>query len=116
MTKFLAQGYFERHLNRLRKRYKTRHDILMRELKRFGDRVRLSGSNAGSYVVLEWLGKMPEEELLKAAKQQKMKLYPLSRYMIAPYFRMYPTFLMGFAQLSEEEIVAAVTLLKDVWQ
>ena len=116
MTKFLAQGYFERHLNRLRKRYKTRHDILMKELKRFGDRVRLSGSNAGSYVVLEWLGKMSEEELLKAAKQQKMKLYPLSHYMIAPYFRMYPTFLMGFAQLSEEEIAAAVTLLIDVWQ
>lgn len=116
MTRFLSEGYFERHLNRLRNRYKTRHDIMLRELKKRKELVRLSGTNAGSYIVLEWLGLMGEEELLEEAKKLKVKLYPLRQYEIAPSFHMYPTFLMGFAQLSETEIEEAFQALFDVWK
>lgn len=116
MTKFLKEGYFERHLNRLRNRYKARHDVLIKELKGFGELVRLSGTNAGSYVVVEWLGKMQEEELLDRAEKAGIMLYPLERYSIVPCFRMYPTFLMGFAQLSEEEIQEGVGQLRTIWE
>ncbi|MDD5948785.1 MAG: PLP-dependent aminotransferase family protein [Lachnospiraceae bacterium] len=116
MTRFMKEGYFERHLNRLRNRYKARHDVLIRELKQFKDRVRLSSINAGSYVVLEWTGEMTEEELLEHARQEGILLYPLSRFCIVPTFRMYPTFLMGFAQLSEEELQQGIGRLRRVWK
>ncbi len=116
MTRFLKEGYFERHLNRLRNRYRSRHDVLIKELKGFGELIRLSGIHAGSSVVMEWMGKMTEEELLECAEQQGIMLYPLKKYTIAPMFQMYPTFLMGFAQLTEEDIKAAVSLLKEVWR
>jgi GntR family transcriptional regulator/MocR family aminotransferase len=115
-TKLLSEGYFERHLNRLRNRYKARHDALITALKQAGDKVRLSGINAGSYVVLEWEGEMSEEELLESANRQGIRLYPLSNYMITPCFRMYPTFLMGFAQMDTEELNGAITALYENWR
>lgn len=116
MTKFMEEGYYERHLNRLRNRYKMRHDTLIAGLKKWGDKVHLSGTNAGSYVVLEWHGMMQEQELYETALQQSVLVYPIKNYCITPSFFMYPTFLMGFAKMAEEEMEQAIKRLQDIWQ
>ena len=116
MTRFLNENYYERHLNRLRNRYKSRHDKLIACARQWKDLVMLSGTNAGSYVVLHWRGSMTEEELCKKAMEAGVKVYPVSRHYITPGFMMEPAFLMGFSKMSEEDIGEGIKRLQSVWQ
>ena len=50
---FLRDGYFERHLNRMRALYKAKHDLLLRQLKAFQDICTVSGEHAGVHVLLK---------------------------------------------------------------
>ena len=116
MTRFMDENYYERHLNRLRNRYKSRHDKLIACIRQWQDKVALSGTNAGSYVILHWRGRMSEEELCQKAQKAGVEVYPVSRHYITPGFLMEPAFLMGFAKMSEEDIGEGIKRLQSVWQ
>ena len=50
LDEFIKRGHFERHLNKMRKVYKTKHDLLLDELKGFEDLFSISGENAGLHI------------------------------------------------------------------
>lgn len=116
---FFLQGHFERHLNRMRKIYKTKHDILLQKLKESGLPVRISGESAGLHFLLEFDEKMAdaanrEKQLVDLAKREGIKVYALSEYYIEEEERV-PTILVGFARLKEQEITEGVEALKRAW-
>ncbi|WP_312103431.1 PLP-dependent aminotransferase family protein [Lachnoclostridium sp.] len=111
VCEFLNGGYFERHVNKMRKRYKMKHDLLLHELKPYEDRITITGENAGLHIVVSFHTSLTEEEILKKVHKKEIELYPLSKHYITDYKPTYPTFLMGFANLSEELIIAGVNLL-----
>ena len=116
MTEFMSGGYLERHINRIRNKLSLRHNRMISELKTFKDKAVIKGSKAGSSLLLEWRGEMSEEELIKAASESHIKLYPLSSYLIGSYLIMYPTFVMGFTSLSEDAIGEAIDILREKWR
>lgn len=111
VCEFLNGGYFERHVNKMRKRYKVKHDLLLRELKIYEDRVLVAGENAGLHIVVRFCTTISEDELIDQARKLKIALYPLSKHYIKEVEQKYPTFLLGFANLSEEDIVEGIHLL-----
>ena len=116
---FLLQGHFERHLNRMRKIYKAKHDILLQALKETKLPVHVAGDSAGLHLLLEWKEKrkdaaLVEQQLVCAAKQKGVKVYPLSDYYMLEEER-YPSILLGFARLSESDILEGVHLLECAW-
>ena len=44
LYQFITQGYYERHLNRMRAVYKGKHDVLLAGLKDLEDRFVINGS------------------------------------------------------------------------
>lgn len=36
LAKFISEGYFEKHINRMRIRYKQKKDLILKEMKRCG--------------------------------------------------------------------------------
>ena len=46
VQKFIEEGYYERHLNKTRALYKSRHDVLIEELRPMADICTISGENA----------------------------------------------------------------------
>ena len=50
---FMKEGYFERHLNRMRSSYKKKHDFLMDEIKKRKWIRKVYGDNAGLHVIAE---------------------------------------------------------------
>ena len=116
---FFLQGHFERHLNRMRKIYKMKHDILLQELKESGLPIRIAGESAGLHLLLEFDGKTAdaakkERQLVDLAKQEGIKVYALADYYIEEEERI-PTILLGFARLKEEQIIDGVKALKEAW-
>ena len=120
ISRFFVEGHFERHLNRMRKIYKMKHDILLQQLRESRLPIRISGDSAGLHLLLQIGEKMPnapqqERYLAELAKKEGIKVYPLSNYYIKEEERI-PTILLGFARLSEEEIVKGVKALEKAWQ
>ncbi|MCR4717323.1 MAG: PLP-dependent aminotransferase family protein [Lachnospiraceae bacterium] len=116
MTKFINGGDFERHINRLRNKYRIRHDALIKALKQFGENAVINSTSTGSSLLLEWRGEMDSEALVKAAKEKGIKLYPLESYTIGSYLVQYPTFVMGYVKLDENEIAAAIKELVQIFR
>lgn len=112
ISTFIEQGYFERHLNKMRKIYKNKHDLLMNSLKIFGDHIEILGENAGLHLVIKFHLNLSEEEIIELAKKHSIKLYGLKEYFIKPPLESYlPTILLGYANLSDEAILKGVDLL-----
>ncbi|MCM1179529.1 MAG: PLP-dependent aminotransferase family protein [Clostridium sp.] len=117
---FLLQGHFERHLNRMRKIYRGKHDILVQALKDSKIPFRVAGDSAGLHVLLQLPEKCEnarhiEKMLVQMAEKQDVKVYPLSDYYMEEEER-YPAVLVGFARLTEMEITEGIRLLKEAWE
>ena len=52
LTRFLRDGYFERHLNRMRGVYRMKHDLLLDLLGPFRADFRIQGELAGLHLLL----------------------------------------------------------------
>ena len=77
LNEFIRSGAFERHLNKMRKVYKEKHDILLEELRPFLKKYRLSGEYAGLHVLLSSKGAADEEALIRKAEEKGVRLYGL---------------------------------------
>lgn len=118
ITHFLSDGYFERHLNKIRTLYKNKHDLLLQTLKIFHDRIIIEGEHAGLHLVVYFKTSLTEKELLDLAAGNGIRLYGLNRHYITPNTGTLPGILLGYANLSEEEIkkgtLALYEVLKDI--
>lgn len=116
VEQFIEGGYYERHLNKMRALYKSRHDVLLSCLKQMGDYFTISGENAGVHLLLQLKNGMSEEEFIERAKALEIQVYGLSEYYITiPNQRYQPTVLLGYANMSEEKIIEASKLLKKIF-
>ena len=81
LNEFISKGHFERHLNKMRKIYRSRHEVMLSCLAPFKGRFRITGENAGLHLLLTVKGKkdgMTEEKLIEKARQKGIRVYGLS--------------------------------------
>lgn len=115
VQKFIEEGYYERHLNKTRALYKGRHDVLIEELKPLLKICSISGEHAGVHLLLTFYNGMSEEELAECAAKENIRVYPMSAYKIRQDSEEAPVILLGYANLTEEQIKEAVSILKKCW-
>lgn len=117
LYQFLAQGHFERHLNRMRAIYKAKHDALLGAIRPLEEAFSIRGEHAGLHILLTHRGQWPEAELIRLAEAAGVRVYALSNYYIwQEHSRKSSTVILGYANLSEEEIRRGVELLVPAWQ
>ena len=117
VTRFLEEGHYERHLNKTRSLYRSRHDTLLEALRPLLAVSRVSGENAGVHLLLTFENGRTEQELVSLAKEQGIKVYGLSDYCIEEGRKEEgATILLGYANLSEDEIRDAAEVLNRVWR
>lgn len=117
VSRFMQSGDFERHLNRMRRVYKAKHDYLLRELKHRDWVESIQGENAGLHLVVTVRTTMSEEKLLDQAKSQGIQLYGMSSYRIMAardLEQQAVTLLFGFGGLTEEQISEGLDILDEL--
>lgn len=68
---FLEEGYFERHVNKMRVVYRNKRSFLEKSLRAaFGDRLVIQGENAGHHLLVAPHNGMDEPMLCAAAKNR----------------------------------------------
>lgn len=111
---FMKSGCFERHLNKMRGIYRVRHDVLLNELKGKVWVKRIYGENAGLHILVEVKTDKSESEIIEDAKERGIRVYGLQEYSIEEEEEQRPTLLLGYAGLTEPEIVKGVEILDNI--
>jgi len=113
---FLVDGHYERHLNRMRAIYKGKHDCLLGELKKLEPFFQIHGEYAGLHVLLTDKKGRAEDWLVERARKAGVGVYGLSGcYIDSPPASHRATVVLGYARLSEEQIVKETERLYQVW-
>ncbi len=113
---FIASGAFEKHVNKMRKVYKSKRLLLMNALKELGDQIEITGENAGHHLLVQLKNGMSEETMDRQARKLGVGVYPVSPYFIKGLPEKYRSMvLLGYGSLSEKEIREGIELLKKAW-
>lgn len=119
LFRFMQEGYFARHLGRLRNTYRIRRDMLVNALAAaFGrENFTLHGAHTGLHLLLQLRTAESERALVEKAAAHGVHLNGLSAYYAADTVAQCPphTVVLGYAGLTEKEISAAVAALKEAW-
>jgi GntR family transcriptional regulator/MocR family aminotransferase len=84
LSLFLSEGYFDRHLRRMRKIYRARRDVLVAALhEHFGSTITISGTASGMHMLLTIDGVANSTAFIAAAAQQEVRIQDARPYYAA---------------------------------
>lgn len=113
LAKFISEGYFEKHINRMRNHYRALRDKLLAELRQspLAGKVRISEENAGLHFLLELDTQRSDEDIRAAAEREDLRLSFVSQYYVSDQNRRPHVLVMNYSGLEERQIPEAVARL-----
>lgn len=126
LNEFIKEGHFERHLNKMRRIYKAKHDLLLECLKPLEKNFTISGENAGLHLVLTPKKSVNIQRLVEQAKEAGVKIYHMADSLVkvskdsgefadGELFEKGEVLLLGFGGLTNEQIKAGMDRLLKAW-
>jgi GntR family transcriptional regulator/MocR family aminotransferase len=109
---FVARGEFDRHLRRMRPRYRRRRDVLLGALRERLPDVEPTGISAGMHVTTWLPADLDEAGIIDAAAQRSLGVYGVRPYRMSRTGR--PGLVFGYGGLSERAIAEGIDILADV--
>lgn len=113
LASFFEGGYFERHLNRMRKKYKKKREILVKACNREFPEGVIKGEDAGLHLLLELEDAPEEKRIVKGLGEAGILVHGLNEYYTTEEKNQKPTLVLGFGNLEPDEIPRAVAVLAD---
>ncbi len=115
LAAFMRDGYFSKHLNRMRKIYRKKHEKLTQILETNYPDVTITGDLAGMHILISVPLSKGEDQLKQIAAKAHIAIYPVSDYLLSPIDYQYPTFLLGFGGIPLEQIEKGIHQLMECW-
>lgn len=116
LHRFIRDGYFERHLNKMRNIYKKKRELLVEEISKMSGDIELIGADAGLHLLLKIRNNMTEKQLVFTARKQGVRVHGISKfYLEENHIEKVPTILIGYATMTKVEIMEAVDFLEKAW-
>jgi GntR family transcriptional regulator/MocR family aminotransferase len=109
-TTLLTSGGYDRHLRQMRRRYLARRNALLRALARFLPEAIVLGAAAGLHLTVRFPDGFPLEKLLNQAANRRVRVEALAPC-YADAAAAPPGLMLGYANLTESQIVAGVQVL-----
>lgn len=115
LYKFISEGHFERHLNKMRNIYKKKREFLVSQIKSNLKNTEIIGTKAGLHLLLKVNNGMREEELIKRAAENEIRILGLSNSYL-DYSSKESIVFIGYGALSLKDIERGIALLKKSWE
>ena len=109
-AKLLTTGGYDRHLRQMRRRYLLRRNALLRALARYLPEATALGAAAGVHLTVQLPDGCPVADLVRRAAEMRVRVEPLAPCYAAPDTAP-PGLMLGYANLSESQIVTGVQTL-----
>lgn len=116
LARFIEQGYFEKHINRMRNYYHAKRDLLLSCIKEspLSSYVTISEEDAGLHFLMKIKTNLNDEDFCMRAHQNGVKLSSLSQYYINPSPETFHTFIINYSSLDEDVIREAIKRIYEV--
>lgn len=117
VARFLEKGYFERHLNRIRKQYRQKGEQLihlLQENKNIPIRS-IRGGESGTHVTVSLDTNMSDRELKERSAEKGVHLSCLSDFCTRPEPRYDHVMVLNFSDMEEETQREAIRRLGDIF-
>ena len=115
LANFMKDGHFAKHLNRMRKTYRKKHDKCIDVFTNYYPDITISGDAAGTNMLISFDHEHSELKLQAAAREQSIHIMPLSNYYLTTKTPSKRSFLLGFGYLPLNEIEGKIHHLMRIW-
>lgn len=113
VAKFISDGYFEKHINRLRNFYKKQRDILVEEIlkSKLASCAEIKEADAGLHFLLHLNITCSDKEFTGIMERKGIKICAVSEYYHKSEGVSEHEFVVNYSSLSEEQIREAVRIM-----
>jgi GntR family transcriptional regulator / MocR family aminotransferase len=113
LATLLSTGRYDRHLRRVRNRYRGRRDALAHALRQHAPQVKLTGIAAGIHAVATLPPTAEQQQLTDSARRRDVGLYGISAYRW-DHATHPPALVLGYGGLTESSIALAIGKIADL--
>jgi GntR family transcriptional regulator/MocR family aminotransferase len=110
LSKFISEGYLQRHLNRIKNIYKKRRDMIISELKKLPYPVKIYGEHSGLHLLVQV---NDADKILNAALKRGIRIYSLDDYFFTPVKEKHNTLIIGYASCTEDDIKELIKIMSE---
>ncbi|WP_044640528.1 MocR-like pyridoxine biosynthesis transcription factor PdxR [Risungbinella massiliensis] len=111
LAQFIAEGYLERHIMKMKKIYKKRRDFLIHQLESiFSNKINIFGYSTGLHLIVEFDRFPFTKEAFEEIQRLGVKVYPVEDHTIEKG-KHDNRIILGYGHLTKEEIREGVSRL-----
>ena len=113
VSRFISEGFFEKHINRMRNYYRQQRDFLVNTIEnsKMASYVKIMEADAGLHFIIHLDVPCSDEEFVGIMERKKIKLCALSEYYQRTENRSEHEFVINYSSLSEEQIKEAIDFM-----
>lgn len=116
LAEFIRQGYYDRHLSRLRNLFCKKHDAFLAAAKQiFGATMQFGAKDAGVHFLVELDTSLTQDQLVQRALDKQVRVYPTEPYYADRSAAPPHQLLLGYGGIRTEDYIPALTLLHQAW-
>lgn len=106
LAKFIREGYFEKHINRMRNIYRNTRNVMLESIKKspLSSLCEISEEDSGLHFLLKLTTKYSDEELMKKGRKTGLRISFLSQYYYIPSSQCDHTLVVNYSGMDEKEI------------
>ncbi len=83
LAQFIEQGYFERHISKMKKIYRKRQEMIIKSLyTHFGKKCRVSGHSTGLHLIVEFDDVIFTDQMIVRLEEAGVRVYPIEMYAV----------------------------------
>ncbi|MGE4461738.1 MAG: PLP-dependent aminotransferase family protein [Arcobacter sp.] len=110
LTLFLKEGYWEKHLRKIRNSNRKKHNLMKEYLKSYlKNEIKIIREGSGLNLLIKPLVNIDLEKLEKTAQQKDVKIY------FKEFFNLEKVIALGFGGFEEFEIENAIKTFSEIW-
>ncbi|MBC5706936.1 PLP-dependent aminotransferase family protein [Hungatella sp. L12] len=114
LAQFIQEGYFEKHIWKMKKLYGRRRKLLLNELScHFPGQFAILGHATGLHLVVKFHDLLFTEEIDKALLEKGVRIYRPSNYYLEKNTEHDDEIMLGYSHLSDEKIIKGIGTISD---
>lgn len=116
LSRFIEEGYFEKHINRMRNYYHTKRDFLLHMIQnsRLAPFAEIEEEDAGLHFIMRLKTELTDTCVCQRAENKGIRLSALSSYYNKAENQPEHLFVMNYSSVDESNIQAAVDTLYEI--
>ena len=113
LARFISEGYYSRHINRMRNYYRNYRKIILESLKSspMKDQITIEEASSGLHFILKINSDIDDDSFVEQLEEDGIKINPVSRYCYQKTKRFAHQFIINYSGVEEENLKRAISIM-----